>query len=122
MLFANVALKKGVACEHCVQEPPKDLQKLGYHKVILECDGEPALKSVQEEIKRRKEAPAILETSGVGDTHANGSTERTVQALGKQAHVHRQGLKPRLVAKMSNTHANVSWVVAHVADILSQAE
>lgn len=34
---------------------PKDTQEYGYHAVILRCDGEPALRSVQEEVKHRCE-------------------------------------------------------------------
>ena len=38
----------------------KDIKKLGYSEVILKCDGEPALKSVQEEVKRRRTESTIL--------------------------------------------------------------
>lgn len=43
----------------------KDVQKLGYNQVILTHGREPALRSVQEEVRRRREAPTILENSGV---------------------------------------------------------
>ena len=39
----------------------KDIKKLGYSEVVLKCDGEPALKSVQEEVKRRRTESTILE-------------------------------------------------------------
>lgn len=59
VLLAHVVPRKGLAHKHDSQELLRDLQKLGYHEVILKCDGEPALRSVQEEVKRRREAPAV---------------------------------------------------------------
>lgn len=49
VLFANVVPCKGLAHEHGSQELLKCLQKLGFHDVILTCDGEPALPRLQEE-------------------------------------------------------------------------
>ena len=49
MLFAHVVPRKGLTHEHGAEDMIKDIKKLGYLEVILKCDGEPALKSVQEE-------------------------------------------------------------------------
>lgn len=80
MLFAHVVPRKGLAHEHGPQEPLQGLQKLGYHEVILRGDVEPALRSVQEVVKRRREAPMIQENSGVGDRQANRAAAGAVQA------------------------------------------
>ena len=56
----------------------KVIKKLGYSEVILKCDGEPALKSVQEEVKRTRTEPTILENFLVADCCANGRGERVV--------------------------------------------
>ena len=51
-MFAHVVPKKGFTHEHGAEEMIKDIKQLGYSEIILKCDGEPALKSVQEEVKR----------------------------------------------------------------------
>lgn len=86
MLFASVVPRDGFAHEHGSQELRKDVQHFGHHEVILTCGGKPALRSVQEEAKRRRPAPMILQNAGVGDDQV----ERAVQAPGEQAHVLRQ--------------------------------
>ena len=120
MIFAHVVPKKGFTHEHGAQEMIKDIKKLGYSEVILKCDGEPALKSVQEEVKRRREDPTILENSPVGDSRSNGVAERAVQALGEQVRVLRRGLEQRLGVKLSGKHPVTAWLVEHSAELLSR--
>ena len=60
MLFAHVVPRKGMTHEHGATAMLKDLSTLGYNEVILKCDGEPALKSVQEEVKSRREQQTII--------------------------------------------------------------
>ena len=85
--------------------------------MILKCDGELALKSIQEEVKRRRPEPTILENSPVGDSRANGAAERAVQAIGEQVRVQRRGLEQRLGLKLSGKHPVMSWLVEHAADL-----
>lgn len=42
-------LGKGLAHEHGAQDMVKEILKVGYKEVVLKCDGETALRSVQEE-------------------------------------------------------------------------
>ena len=120
MVFAHVVPRKGFTHEHGAEEMVKDLKKLGYSEVVLKCDGEPALKSVQEEVKRRRPEPTILENSPVGDSRSNGAAEQAVQAVGEQVRVLRRGLEQRLGVKLSGKHPVMSWLVEHAADLLSR--
>ena len=61
MLFANVVPRKGMIHEHGAKAMVDDISKLGYKEIILKCDGEPALKNVQSEVQRRRDAQTILE-------------------------------------------------------------
>ena len=45
----------------------------GYKEVILKCDEEPSMKSVQVEVRRRRMDPTILENSIPGDRRSNGA-------------------------------------------------
>ena len=120
MLFAHVVPKKGFTHGHGAEEMIKDIKKLWYSEIILKCDGEPALKSVQEEVKRRRPEPTILENSPVGDSRSNGAAERAVQAVGEQVRVLRRGLEQRLGVKLSGKHPVMAWLVEHAADLISR--
>ena len=74
----------------------KDFAKSGYNEIILKCDGEPALKTIQEEVRRQRSEKTRLENSPVGDSRANGAAERAMQAIVEQVRVIRRGLEQRL--------------------------
>ena len=63
LVFSHAVPRKGVVHDHSASQLLADLRLLGYNEVILKCDGEPALKAVQEEVKRRFEGTAICENT-----------------------------------------------------------
>lgn len=93
MVFAHVAPQRELAHEHGSHDL-KDVATFGHREVILECGGTPALRSVREEVKRLREAPTMLYTSGVGDSQANSAAQRFVQSLGEQSGHSAEDLKP----------------------------
>ena len=52
---------------HGAEELIKDIDKLGYREVILKSDGEPALKSIQDEVKKRRSDLRYLRTAQWGN-------------------------------------------------------
>ena len=84
MIFAHVVPRKGMISQHGADAMEKDIEKLGYKEIILKSDGEPAIKSVQEEVKRRRGDNTILENSPPGDSRSNGAAERAVKAVSEQ--------------------------------------
>ena len=69
--FANVVPRKGMTHEYGADVMIDDLEKLGQTDIILKCDREPALNSVQEEVTRRRTEKTILENSLVEYSKAN---------------------------------------------------
>ena len=121
MIFAHVVPRKGFADEHGAAEMIRDIEKLGYSDIILKCDGEAALKTIQEVVRHRREnGKTILENSPVGDSRANGAAERAVQSVSEQVRVIRRGLEQRLGLKLSCKHPVLSWLVEHSADLISK--
>ena len=104
MIFAHVVPRKGMIHAHGAAEMLKDMEKLGYHEVILKSDGEPALKAIQKEVRERREKPTMLENSPAGDSCANGAAERAVQAVGGQVRVLKFALENRLGIKLPVQH------------------
>ena len=120
MLFAHVVPRKGMLHDRGAVAMLEDLERLGYKELILKCDGEPAMKSVQEEVKRRRADPTILENSVPGDSRSNGAAERAVKALGEHVRVLRAGLQGRLELIIRTSHPLMTWLVQHAADCLSK--
>ena len=120
MIFAHVVPRKGMISQHGADAMEKDIEKLGYKEIILKSDGEPAIKSVQEEVKRRRKDNTILENSAPGDSRSNGAAERAVKAVSEQVRVLRDGLQARLGAVLKGSHPVTTWLVQHAADCLSK--
>ena len=119
-IFAHVVPRKGLAHAHGAEELIKDIEKLGYKKIILKSDGEPALKNIQEEVRRRREDPTIIENSPVGESQSNGIAERCVRAVFDQVRVLRHALEIRLGLKLNSMHPVLCWLVEHAADLLTK--
>lgn len=97
-----------------------DIRKLGCYEMVLKRDGGPALKSVQEEVRRLRKEPAMVDNSRVGDSHATGAAERPVQSIGEQVRVMTYGVGSRLGVKLKWSHAVACWPVEHSADVLNK--
>jgi hypothetical protein len=119
-IFAHPVSKKGMGHEHGAKEMIKDIAKVGHTEIILKCDGEPALKQVQEEVKARREQETTLENSPVGCSRSNGIAERAVQALGEQVRVMRSALRHRVGRVFSAGHPVTMWLVEHAADVMTK--
>ena len=89
------------------------IENLGYKKMILRCDGEPALKAVQEEVKARRNYQTIVEHSPVVESGANGAAHRAVQVVEVRVRVVRHGLETRLGMKISGQHPFGCWLIEH---------
>ena len=120
MYFSHVVPRKGLASQHGANVMLEDLKKLGYGTVLLKCDGEPALKAVQEEVARVREGQTLLENSPAGDSQANGAAERAVQSVGEQVRAIRAGLEQRLGAQIPGAHPLTCWIVEHASDLLNK--
>ena len=112
--------RKGLASDHGVQQLLKDIETLGYRKVCLKCDGEPALIAIQQEVVKRRQFETLLENCPAGDSQANGVAERAVQAVAQQVRVLRYSLQYKLGAVVPGPHAITCWLVEHAADLLNK--
>ena len=71
MLFAHVVPRKGLVAEHGVNQLVKDIDRMGHTRMCLKTDGEAALVSMQQEVKKRRSHETLLENSPAGDSRAN---------------------------------------------------
>ena len=83
MIFAHVIPKKGFSHEHGATELIKDIAKLGYNEIILKCDGEPALKTIQAKAAVREDDLGELASwrqSGERSSRASRAVNRRASA------------------------------------------
>ena len=66
MMFAHHVPKKGMSNVHGAREIIKNVEKLGYDKIILRSDVEAAFKCIQAEVARIREKETVLENSPIG--------------------------------------------------------
>ena len=60
-LFAYVVPQKGVELEWAAQQIANDIDKMGYDRVILRCDQEPAMKAFVEKVRELRGPNTLIE-------------------------------------------------------------
>ena len=61
-VFAHAVPRKGAAHEHGADEVCRDIEALGYRDIVFKTDNEPAMRTLQEEVRSRRVARTVLET------------------------------------------------------------
>ena len=83
-IFAHVTPAKGVdfpSCEKMVKMIVKDLDNLGYHRVVFRSDIEPSILSLLRAVKLAWAGDVVQETSAEGDRQSNGAAESSVNVV-----------------------------------------
>jgi len=122
-VFAHAVTKKGIDEKRfSVNAVVDDVLWLGYAKVILKSDNEPAI------VKLLKEALATLKVSGVDqageehsppyDSQANGSVENAVKLVKCRMRTLKLCLERRIGKRIPPKHPIMSWLAPHAAAIL----
>ena len=123
-LFAHVVPVKGVDSKgFAVSSLVADVRWLGYTKVVLKSDNEPAI------VKLLGEALRELRINGLEqcleehppeyDPQANGSAEVGVKLLKGHFRTLRSCLENRIGFKIPVRHALITWMVRHAANLVT---
>ena len=91
------------------------INNLGYTKIILKTDGEPAIVQLAEDIKRIRSHDAILQNPSAYDPASNGVAEHAVQDLVGQVRAIKLGLEQRTKMKLGTHGPLLQWIVPHAA-------
>ena len=101
----------------------KDLEDLGFNdgsKVILKSDGENAIGDLMREIKDIRSGASLIEVSPKYESQSNGTAEQGVQAHEGLVRTMKVALEDHIEPKVSVVMPIFTWLVSHVADILSK--
>ena len=123
-VFAHVVPAKGVDERgFSVDAFVDDIRWLGYVKITLKSDNEPAivklLGAALRELRVQGIEQAIEEHSPEFDPRANGSAEVAVRLLKGHLRTLRSGLESQIGFKIPARHALMDWLVRHSASLIT---
>lgn len=119
MVGAHVVPKKGKEA-FAIKVLAKDISLLGYPKVILKSDGEPAIVALKDAVKLEVGIEVIKEESPAGDHQANGHVEAAVRHVQGQFRTMRSALEGRLGSKAKEGWDVIPWLVSHAAATINR--
>ena len=95
-ISSDVVELKGRGIDGTVDRIIENIQRLGYKKVILKSDQEPALVNLINGVIEARDDSTIPECSPVGESQSNGVVERAVRSVKDQVRTLRLALQGRV--------------------------
>ncbi len=118
---AWVLQHKGADLVETVDRAVTGVRELGYRgRVLIRCDGEPALKALRNAIVKGLPDGATPVVTPVGESQSNGGIEGAVRIVKGLLRVHLMALEAKIGAKFPSGHPVLAWLVEHVTDIISK--
>ena len=113
-LIADVVPEKGRNA-HAVKRLGERIDELGYRKIILKLDDEPAIVALKAAAKMEGRAEVIMEESPVGDSPSNGLAEGAVKIIQGLVRTIAEATAGRYEEKVPRESPTYPWMVRHAA-------
>jgi hypothetical protein len=118
---AWVLERKGADTDETVDRAVAGIRDLGYRgRVLIRCDGEPALVALRNAIITALPEGATPVKTPVAESASNGGIEQAIRTLKGMLRVHLAALERNVNAKFPSNHPALTWLVEHVADVISK--
>ena len=140
-VWALVVVRKGNGGEYAAIRIADIISKLGYPRVVLKCDQEPAIVDVSKEVRKElwaemkeiankvkerhdgdvivlsDETPVevIQEHSPVGESSSNGAVERAIQEVSGQVRALKLNIETKANTEIGTSHPIWPWLVEYAA-------
>ena len=105
---------------NAVKRLSHNLQFLGYKRLILKSDQEPAIINLKAALVRERPEDIMTEESPVNEHQANGQVERAVRIVQGQIRTMRGALQARINATVRSNWDICPWLVRHAAATISR--
>ena len=119
-IFAHLIPAKGVdfpSCEKVVKMIVKDLDTLGYRKVVFRCDNEPAILSLLRAVKLAWSGDVVQETSAEGDPQSNGAAESSVHVVKGHVRSVKLAVESTCGEEVPADHGLLTWLVSYATRV-----
>ena len=93
---------------------------LGYKRIELKTDGEPALVDVAKKVKQLSEVEVLLKNPPAHDPQSNGVAERAVREVKEQLRATKIALERRLKSKIDQKSQVLLWMVVHSVETINR--
>ena len=123
MVFSHVVPKKGASIAYCVSQVVRDLEYLGYPKMILKSDQEPAILDLRNAVvKQCKELgmEVLPESSPVAESQSNGVVERGIQEIEGLVRTLKDQVEEKYQKHLNQDHPFLVWLIRHAGDLYSK--
>ncbi len=112
---------KGADLVETVDRAVTGVHELGYRgRVLIRCDGEPALKALRNAITAGLPNGATPIVTPVGESQSNGGIEGAVRLVKDLLRVHLMALEAKIGARFPKDHPVLTWLVEHVSDLITK--
>ena len=115
-LFAHACPRKG-AEESVVKRVIADLESLGYKRVLVRTDGEPAILDLWARVKQEWTGEVVKVEAATGDHDSNGEAEQAVQKVEDEVRTWKSTLDDAIGDRILPSHPILTWMVEHVSSI-----
>ena len=119
-VMAHLVKCKGLGDETIVKRVTQAVDELGYTKVVIKTDGEPAIVAVQEKIAANRVHGTLVENPPAYDPQANGGAERAVAEVKAQLRAIKFGLEKKVGTRIDIGRPMVEWMIPHAADVINR--
>ena len=119
-IFAHLIPAKGVdftSCEKVVKMIVKDLDTLGYRKVVFRCDNEPAILSLLRAVKLAWSGDVVQETSAEGEPQSNGAAESSVNVVKGHVRSVKLAVESTCGEEVPADHGLLTWLVSYATRV-----
>ena len=107
------------SCEKVVKMIVKDLDTLGYHRVVFrfDFDNEPSILALLRAVKLAWTGDVVQETSAEGDPRSNGAAESSVNVVKGHVRSIKLAVESDSRVELPADHDLLTWLVPYAASI-----
>ena len=119
-IFAHLIPAKGVdfpSCEKVVKMIAKDLDTLGYHRVVFRSDNEHSILSLLRAVKPAWTGDVVQETSAECDLQSNGAAESSVNVVKGRVRSIKLAVESASSVEVPADHDLLTWLVPYAASM-----
>ena len=94
-----------------------DLTSLGYKRIVIRSDNEPAITAFLRLVARRWDGEVVPDSSAEGDPRSNGAAENAVRITKGLVRTAKDALEEHVGKPLPQDHGLITWMVPYVASM-----
>lgn len=118
--FAYRVQKKGAAEEWIFKDLGDDIEIIGHQDIVLKADREPAIKEVQDKLRRSRREGTVIESCNRADSQESGFIEGANNIVKAQIRTTKDALDTRIGEKIPAGASIMTWVVRYAGQLLNR--